>query len=196
MKKFVRKYFNIYFNLKIRLYKKILSSIKPLGDYSILQPTLFSGKGLISIGKNSALGYFPSPYFYSGYMHIEARSEQSRIDIGENVYINNNAIIISDGSTITIGSNCLIGYNFHVYDTDFHGIHPDMRNMPSPAQPVTIGENVFIGSNVMILKGVTIGSNCTIAAGSIVTKSFPENVIIAGNPAKIIKEVDNELTIS
>ncbi|MEI8389684.1 MAG: DapH/DapD/GlmU-related protein [bacterium] len=195
-KKLIHKYFHLLFNFKKYLYKKILSNINPKGKYILSQPILFLGNGNILIGDNSELGYFPSPYFYSGYMHIEARSSDSIIEIGAKTHINNNACIISDGSKIAIGSNCLIGYNFHAYDTDFHGINPKKRDQPSPAQPVTIGDNVFIGSNVMIMKGVSIGNNCTIAAGSIVTKSFPDNVIIAGNPAKIIKEVGNELTIS
>lgn len=192
MKKRVRRFFLKLFKLKIYFYKNVLSTIKPIGDFSIKQPCLFLGHGKIQIASGCVLGYEPSPYLYSGYMHIEARHADSVIKIGSRTAINNSACIISDGASIEIGDDCLIGYNFHVYDTDFHGIEPDKRACPSPASPVLIGNNCFIGSNVMILKGVSIGENSTIASNSVVTKAFPSNVVIGGNPAKIIKALKNE----
>lgn len=181
-----------YFEFKKWLYQNVLSTCKAVeGDPILAQPVLFLGQGKIKIDNTVMLGYNPSPFLYSHYMHIEARQKTSVITIGKNTAINNNAQIISDGAIISIGKDCLIGYNFAIYDSDFHLVDPVLRRVETPVpQNVRIGDNVFIGSNVMILKGVTIGTNSVIAAGSIVTKSFPENSVIAGNPARLIKLIE------
>ena len=93
---------------------------------------------------------------------------------------------------VTIGANVLIGANVVICDTDFHPIRPEGRRYNSNPQeisvsPVVIEDNVFIGTGAMVLKGVHIGKNSVIGAGSIVTKSIPENVVAAGNPAKVIE---------
>jgi len=141
--------------------------------------------------KNVNLGVRPSPQLYSGYGYIDARKENSTIDIGDNVWINNNFMIASEGKGIEIGKNTLIGLNVEITDSDFHDLHPNRRmgGMPKTAK-VVIGKNVFIGSNVKILKGVTIGDNSVIANSSVVIKSIPSNVIAGGYPAKVIKKID------
>ncbi|HGY5244106.1 TPA: acyltransferase [Aeromonas salmonicida subsp. pectinolytica] len=103
--------------------------------------------------------------------------------------INNNAVIISDQLTISIGKFCLIGLNFNVINSDFHGIEKNARRGQESVRrkDVTIGDNVFVGNNVSILKGVIVGNNVVIANGSIVTKSIPDNAIVGGNPARIIR---------
>ena len=105
-----------------------------------------------------------------------------------------------EGSTEFI-SGCVSGYAIGGYadteydvtlvDSDFDDLHPERRmgGIPKTAK-VIIGKNVFIGSHVKILKGVTIGDNSIIANSSIVTKSIPDNVIAAGNPCKVIKTLD------
>lgn len=156
-----------------------------------LQPVLASGKGKIRISKNVTFGVKESPYFYSGYSYLEARREESYIEIGDNCFINNNATIISDGKKIIIGSNCLIGTNLEILDSDFHDLDPENRfgGKNIIKKDVIIENNVFIGNNVTILKGVVIGENSVIGNNSVVTKSIPKNVIAAGNPAKIIKSL-------
>ncbi|OCL91220.1 acyltransferase [Aliarcobacter thereius] len=142
-------------------------------------------------GKNVNLGVKPSPHLYSGYGYIDARKEHSTIVIGDNVWINNNFNICSEGEGIEIGEKTLIGLNFEVSDSDFHDLHPEKRIGGTPkTAKVNIGKNVFIGSNVKILKGVTIGDNSVIANSSVVIKSIPSNVIAGGYPAKVIKEID------
>ena len=91
-----------------------------------------------------------------------------------------------------IGNNVIIGVGTQIRDTDNHSLNPfdrlnglDWKNKKT--QPIKIGDNVFIGTNTIILKGVEIGDNCIIAAGSVVTKSIPENEIWGGNPAKFLK---------
>lgn len=93
---------------------------------------------------------------------------------------------------ITIGSHVLIGVNTKIVDNDFHPLHADLR-FPMKREdivrrPVEIGDDCFIGTGCIILKGTKIGKNCVVGAGSVVSGSFPDNVIIAGNPAKIIRE--------
>ena len=171
---------------------KFLSNCKNIeGTPKFLQPTQLLGKGTISFGLNVTLGVNPSPEFYSGYGYIDARSQKSRIDIGDNVWINNNYMITSEGEGIEIGNDSLIGFNVEITDSDFHDLHPDrrMNGVPKTAK-VFIGRNVFIGSNVKILKGVTIGDNSVIANSSVVTKSIPTNVIAGGYPAKVIQNLD------
>ncbi len=138
--------------------------------------------------KNVNLGVNPSPYLYIGYGYIETRNEHSKIVIGDNVWINNNFVIISEGEGIEIGVHTIIGTNVEIYDSDFHELHPDKRMCGVPKTgKVKIGNNVFIGSSVKILKCVTIGNNSVIANSSVVTKSIPANVIAGGYPAKVIR---------
>jgi len=170
------------------------SNLKSEGNPILHQLALFIGKGKIEFGDKVHIGYFPSPYFYSTYAHLEARNQSAKIFIGDNTFISNNACIISDKTEIFIGTDCRIGANFCCFDSDFHGILPEHRDNPQfvQAAPVKIGNHVFIGQNVTILKGVSIGDNVVIGSGAVVTKSFPDNVILGGNPAKVIKEIKDE----
>jgi serine acetyltransferase len=175
---------------RILFFKFISNCSRIIGKAKINQPVQLSGMGIITFGKNVNLGVNTSPYFYSSYGYIEARKNDSQILIKDNVWINNNFIIISDGEGIEIGEKTLIGINFEVTDSDFHDLNPKKRTDGTPSTAkVIIGKNVFIGSNVKILKGVYIGDNSVIANGSIVTKSIPTNVVAGGNPCKIIKEL-------
>lgn len=155
----------------------------------LVAPVLFSGKGSIEIGNNVQFGYAQSPNFYSHYSYIEARTTEAKIKIGSNVMINNACSIVAL-SNITIGDNCTIGINFSVMDSNFHHLDASKRHDENPpSKPIIIGENVFIGNNVTILKGVIIGKNSVIGSNSLVVKSVPENVIVSGNPAQVIKSL-------
>lgn len=190
MKRYIRKVHHAYLKGKIFFYRRYLSRNHVYGEFKIVCPTLFMGPGKIDIKKSVQLGYNPSPFLYSRYNYLEARAPVSEIVIDDNTVINNNATIISEGAGIYIGKDCLIGPCVEIYDTDFHPLDPILRRThAAPSVKVVIGDNVFIGSGVKILKGVTIGRNCVIGAGSVVAKSFPDNVIIAGNPARKIKDL-------
>jgi len=90
---------------------------------------------------------------------------------------------------VKIGDNAQIAPNVSIY-TAGHPVHPDSRNSGYEyGIAITIGDNVWIGGNTCILPGVTIGNNVVIGAGSVVTKNIPDNVIAAGNPCKIIREI-------
>ena len=101
------------------------------------------------------------------------------INIGDGTYINPNSLIICKNK-ITIGKGCSISWNCQILDSD-------LKNYYSKPKEIIIGNNVWIGLNSVILKGVSIGDNSIIAAGSIVTKSFGSNLVIGGNPARILK---------
>lgn len=113
------------------------------------------------------------------------------ISVGKNFYANYDCVLL-DICPITIGDNCMLAPNVHIY-TASHPLHPVKRNSGlEDGSPVTIGDNVWIGGSSVIIPGVTLGDNVVVGAGSVVTKSFPDNVVIAGNPARIIKEIELE----
>jgi acetyltransferase-like isoleucine patch superfamily enzyme len=91
---------------------------------------------------------------------------------------------------ITIGSGVVIGANSVIVDTDFHPLDPRSRFEPATASPVVIGDDVFIGTRVIVLKGSRIGRGSVIGAGSVVSGVIPPRVVAAGNPARIIRTVE------
>ena len=111
-----------------------------------------------------------------------------QIRIGKRFFANFNLTIL-DEARVTIGDDCFIGPNVSIY-TACHSTDPVERNTRREwAEPVTIGDNVWIGGSVTILPGVTIGSNVTIGAGSVVTRDIPDNVVAVGNRCKVIKNL-------
>lgn len=152
-------------------------------------PLRIDGRGAVVIGDSVMLGYAPAFRVGTGEILLQARGQTSSIRIGNNCYFSNNIGIIAVDS-ISIGDSCQIGDLVMIVDADFHEINPATRNATSGLIcPVTIGNNVWLGSRVIILKGTTIGDNSVIAAGSVVTKPIPENVIAAGVPAKVIRHI-------
>ncbi len=110
------------------------------------------------------------------------------IEIGKNFYSNHNLIIL-DCAKVTFGDNVFIAPNCAFY-TAYHPLDYKTRNKGlESAKPIKVGNNVWIGGNVVILEGVTIGNNVVIGAGSIVTKDIPDNSLAFGSPAKKIKEL-------
>lgn len=180
-----------FFFVRLRTWKyQILSDCKNVsGKPNLYLPLLLSGKGKIQFGKNVQIGVIASPNFYSHYCYLEARNQESEIVIGDNVAINN-AFSAVAFSKIIIKNNVLIGVNCSIIDNDGHNLHPNLRNSNEvETAEVIIEDNVFLGDNVTILKGVTIGRNSVVGNGAIVTKNVPENVIVAGNPATIIRNL-------
>jgi len=116
----------------------------------------------------------------------------------------NGALVMAE-ERIEIGSHCLVSWNVGIADSDFHPLEPAQRLVDAEAlapfyekrpprpeiatRPVKISDNVWIGMNAVILKGVTIGENSVVAAGAVVSKSIPPNVVVAGNPAVIVREL-------
>ncbi len=110
------------------------------------------------------------------------------ITVGDHFYANSYCTMI-DVAPITIGSHVMLGTHVQII-TAGHPIHPDVRNTAYEyGAPVTIGDNVWIGAGAIVLPGVTIGSNTVIGAGAVVTKDVPANVVAAGNPCRVIREI-------
>ena len=132
-----------------------------------------------------------------------AIGENGRCAVGDFTLMNG-AIVMAE-ELIEIGSYCLISWNVGIADSDFHPLDPAERRKdalalapyykdrpPRPrirTAPVRIGDNVWIGMNAVILKGVTVGENSVIAAGSVVSKSVAANTVVAGNPAVVVKNL-------
>ena len=112
------------------------------------------------------------------------------IEIGENFYSNHNLTIL-DANKVKFGDNVFIAPNCGFY-TAGHPIDAKTRNSGLEfAKPIAVGNNVWIGGNVIVLPGVTIGDNCGIGAGSVVNKDIPPNSLAVGNPCRVIKEIKN-----
>lgn len=112
------------------------------------------------------------------------------IQLGNQVFMNYNCCIL-DVCEVSIGDNCMFGPAVQLY-TATHPLEAEARNSGTElGKPIIIGHNVWLGGNCTICPGVTLGNNVVVGAGAVVTKSFPDNVFIAGNPAKVIKTFDN-----
>ena len=125
--------------------------------------------------------------------HIEP---DFKCDFGINIYFKGFAVVnfdvlMLDTCPINIGENAFIGPRTCIY-TVLHDMLPSQRNKPECfGKPVNIGNNVWLGGNVVVLPGVTIGDNVVVGAGSVVTKDIPNNVLAAGNPAKVIRKIED-----
>ncbi|MDP0507270.1 MAG: acyltransferase [Fusobacterium sp. JB019] len=145
----------------------------------------------------------------NGRSTIVRLDENSKLKVNGNfnIYYGGDIIIFKDGNlelgsgffnsnikircknNIKIGNNVAISHDVTIMDSDFHRITYEDGSKNIQSASIEIGDNVWIGSKVLILKGVEIGNGAIIASGSVVTKSVPENTIVGGNPAKIIKEI-------
>lgn len=133
------------------------------------------------LGKSE--GAFINPPFYCDYGY--------NIEVGKNFFANYNCTILDVGKVV-IGDNCLLAPNVAIY-TAGHPLHPDSRNSAYEyGIGVTVGDNCWIGGNVVICPGVHIGNNCVIGAGSVVTRDIPEWSFAAGNPCKVIRKITEE----
>ena len=128
------------------------------------------------------------------YIELPTRMDiGSHIHVGKHFYANYDCFFLDDG-LIRIGDNVMLGPRVSLY-TAGHPIDAAIRNEDLEyGRPITIGSDVWIGGNAVILPGVTIGSNVVIGAGSIVTKDIPDDVIVAGNPARILRAITAEDT--
>ena len=119
-----------------------------------------------------------------------------KVDYGINIelgdfFFANFDLVILDICPVKIGHHALLGSGVHIYTVN-HPLEAAARNTwIAYGKPVTIGDNCWIGGRSVICPGVTLGNNVVVAAGSVVTKSFGDDVLIGGNPAKIIKPIDN-----
>lgn len=183
--------------IKALLLKKHLSELavllKTVGqNVSIDYPVRsIYGHQYISLGHNFSTGQLLRLEAHS---HWAGVSFSPEIIIGDNVHIEDN-VQISSINKVVIGNNVLIASNVYISDHSHGNISAEDIKLPPKQRPlvskgpVIIGNNVWVGYGAVIMPGVEIGDNCIIGANAVVTKSFPENCVIAGVPAKIIKKI-------
>jgi|TARA_R100000005_G_scaffold94610_1_gene73190 acetyltransferase-like isoleucine patch superfamily enzyme len=115
---------------------------------------------------------------------------QGRIQIGDCVLMSPGARL-SASDEIVLGDGVMMANGSYVTDSDWHTLYDRTARAPEPT-PVHIGDNVWLGDHATVLKGVTIGENSVVAAQAVVTRDVPANVVVAGNPARVVKELDPE----
>lgn len=163
----------------------------------------FTSNGLMNLNfqRNSTILFGENVVFSnSTRSNFVGLNKSSTIFVGNNAKLEIGAysgfsnVSLYATSSIKIGKYCNFGGNCFIWDSDFHPINYLDRRKHIESEitslPVTIGDDVFIGANTIILKGVTIGNMSIIGAGSVVTKSIPDKEIWAGNPAKFIRKID------
>jgi acetyltransferase-like isoleucine patch superfamily enzyme len=205
MMKLIRKFYRglrvIYYRIA-RVYSWLITSFKFfLNDVKFHRDFISYGVPILDINPQGSFIIGKRFRFNSGKYHAMGGRQQqcyfvaakgACITIGDNVGMTSTAIICHD--SISIGDNVKIGINTVIYDTDFHSLDASIRNQYPESiegvknKPVTICDGAFIGGHTTILKGVTIGRNSVVGAGSVVFQSIPDEQIWAGNPAKYVKD--------
>ncbi len=151
-------------------------------EYNNIKPSNIEGRTKLLkeiLGKHEETFYIEQPFICDyGY----------NIEIGKNFYANHNLVIL-DGNKVKFGDNVFVAPNCAFY-TAGHPLDYKERNKGLEyTKPIKVGNNVWIGGNVTVLPGVSIGDNVVIGAGSVVTKDIPSNVVAVGNPCRVIKEI-------
>ena len=180
MKRLIRK---LFYTLTRPLY------LKSFGDESIINfPRILKGRKCISVGTKVTI----APHSWiEGFRTYANQSFTPVIEIGNNTAIGRYCTITAIDK-VQIGENCLLSEYVYISDHmhDVFGAEPGplVERELIPKGPVKIGDQCFIGFRAIIMPGVSLGCNCVVGAGSVVTKSFPENSIVAGVPARLIRK--------
>ena len=176
-------------------YKYIVAKIKYRGRVKFNGFTVvyaFPGSNIDFVGSGQIIDSYPLSNLTGLYQRtIIVARYGGKIEIGEQCGISGSTIYAFD--SIKIGSYTRVGANCKIIDNDFHPLeleyrHKRLNKEHTKRKPIVIGNDCFIGANSIILKGTTLGNNVIVGAGSVVHGTFPDNCIIAGNPAKIVKE--------
>lgn len=183
-------FFSLLFNKVIFEGFSVGKKSKIYGSFHVVQyknGKIFLGDNVLIVSSHSRAG-----------IGIYAKTklsvfENAQLKIGSNVALN--GCIITAKKKITIGDNTMIAPNVIVVDSDFHIPNnlEQRHNLDCSDydKEVCIGNNVWLGMNAIILKGVNIGDNSIVAAGSVVVRDVPAGVVVAGNPAKVVKQLDD-----
>jgi acetyltransferase-like isoleucine patch superfamily enzyme len=168
-----------YYKLKYRLLGKDVRIGK---NFKVRARLIIKGPGRVSIGDNAVV---------DGTSHAVTpwtANKDAEIIIGNNVFLNGTRF--GCARRIEVGDNCILA-DCRLLDTDFHSVNPQKRNAPEhiESSPIKIGSNVWISLGCVILKGVTIGENSTIAAQSVVYGDVEKDAVYGGNPAVLIKRL-------
>ena len=146
-------------------------------------------------GKNISIGDFPtmvaSPDSFIHLTTWNLENNVGEISIGKYCLLTP-GVRIASASKIVIGDGCMFANSAYISDADWHGLY-DRATPVGNTLPITLEENVWIGDRAVVGKGVKIGRNSIVAAGAVVVKDVPPNVVVGGNPAKVIKELDPKI---
>ncbi|KAJ3111325.1 Maltose acetyltransferase, partial [Physocladia obscura] len=166
-----------------RTAKQLTSRLNNLGDCDANTPDRLSILNELLGDAGAGTAYIESPLRVDYGKHTF---------LGKNVYMNFNTVIL-DCARVDFGDNVLVGPNSSFF-TAYHPLSPELRADfgPELAAPIKIGNDVWIGGNVIVLPGVTIGDGATVGAGSVVTKDVAPRTVVAGNPARFIRNVDKK----
>jgi len=160
---------------------------------------VLAGRPIVSVARNSTFSLGDRVVLRSGRRSnplgcfqpcvLRTLAHDAELVLEEGVGLS--ATVVCAGRSIRIGARTIAGVGAMILDNDFH--RPDGRGGWPPdfagtARPIVIGRSVFIGTRAIILKGVTIGDNAVIGAGSVVTKDVPAGAVVAGNPARVVRE--------
>lgn len=179
-----------FYRWRFAVFEKPHLRLLEMGSNILFHVPVRGGSGTLRIGEGAILGYHLAHRFGSGEITLQPRAPEAEIVIGRGTMINNNTVVCAMKS-IRLGADCRVGDCVAIFDADFHELAPATRNRSvGLVKPVVIGNNVWIGSRAIVLKGVTIGDNSVIAAMSVVTKDIPANCVVAGIPAKVIDKLE------
>jgi len=139
-------------------------------------------RGTLIVGERACL--------VSNTIPIQLSTESDgKLEIGARTFINYGCSILAT-KLINIGPDCKIGMDVLMMDNDYHQIDPAKRGVRPPSAPIVLEKNVWLGARVIVLSGVTIGADSSVAAGSVVTRDIPQRSLAAGQPARVIKSID------
>lgn len=184
------------FNIKTRLYWE-LSYKKKFATYAgnpivwglwnidIYGPNIHLGNNVVFLAANGSKTALTT---------VKLKGYEGRIDIGSNVLVMN-GVRISSATHIIINDDCMLANFCYLTDADWHDVH-DRTNPVGKTAPIILEKAVWIGDSAIICKGVRIGQNSVVGAGAVVTKDVPPNVVVAGNPARIVKTIDPDRVIT
>lgn len=154
-------------------------------NIDISGPNISIGKNVVFTGGRGARMNITS---------IKLGDVEGRVEVGDNVLLMH-GIRISSASSIVIGDDCMLANFCYLTDADWHDIHDRTRPIGRSA-PIVLEKGAWIGDSAIVCKGVRIGENSIVGAGAVVTKNVPPNVIVAGNPAKIVKKLDPDRVVT
>ncbi|KUJ84991.1 acyltransferase [Microbulbifer flavimaris] len=191
MRKDHRPYWLKQWQLRLRKWR-VRHFLLPEFDAIGCEPEIMDPGSVRLFGKNICVGDYPhlisTPDNCIRLTTLGHRGGDAFITIGDYVLISP-GVRISAAESITIGDACMIAANVYISDSDWHGLYNRTRPFRCTA-PITLGNNVWIGDSAIVCKGVSIGDNSVVGAGSVVTKSVPANTVVAGNPAREIKSIN------
>ncbi len=176
----VRTYLHYHLSMK-----KKFASIKNspfvwgIWNVEVHGPNISIGENVVIIGAHGSRTRINS---------VQVGTREGRIDIGDNVLVMN-GVRISSATHIKIGDDCMLANYCYLTDADWHDIH-DRTQLIGKSAPIILEHGVWIGDSAIVCKGVHIGEHSIVGAGSVVTRNVPANVVVAGNPARVVKRLD------